>query len=157
MTSFSNMAAAHNMFIQGINAVVHHAPTVNEDKVAPFMVFCLTLVRPHVLFFFLLIPHFIRIFQLGNIHHHHSLEETFYFPAMEEKLGKGSLSGNIEEHKEFIPGLEALEEWCKKVQNGEEKYDAKILLGLVDAFADTMVAHLNSVGSHFLSLHYSLL
>ncbi|KAF8798500.1 hypothetical protein BYT27DRAFT_7264653 [Phlegmacium glaucopus] len=119
-----NMAAAHNMFIQGINAIVHHAPTVNGDKVKPFMVFCLTL--------------------LDGIHHHHTLEETYYFPALEEKLGKGALNGNIEQHKEFIPGVEALEEWCKKVQKGEEAYDANVLLGLVDAFGDAMIAHLAS-------------
>ena len=46
MTS-RNMAAAHNVFIQGINAVVAHAPHIAEEKVQPFMVFCLTLVRGH--------------------------------------------------------------------------------------------------------------
>jgi len=118
------MAAAHNTFIQGINAIIHHAPTVPADKVQPFMVFCLAL--------------------LDNVHHHHSLEETFYFPAMEEKLGKGALDANVEQHKEFMPGLEAFEEWCKKVQKGEVLYDAKVFLGLVEAFADIMVAHMNS-------------
>jgi hypothetical protein len=75
-------------------------------------------------------------FQLENIHHHHSLEETFYFPATEEKLGKGALTGNIEEHEEFVPKLEALDE-CKKV----ERYDGK---GMVEAFADTMLAHMTN-------------
>jgi len=118
-----NMAAAHNMFVQGVNAIVYHGPTVTPDKVQPFMLFCVTL--------------------LDVIHHHHSLEETFYFPALEEKLGKGALSGNIQQHKEFIPGLEALEEWCKKVQKGEVKYDSKVFLGMVEAFSDTMIVHLN--------------
>jgi len=84
-------------------------------------------------------------FKLENIHHHHSLEEEYYFPAMEEKLGKGALSGNIEEHKEFVPKLEALEEWCKKVQKGEIVYDGNIFLGMVEAFADIMVAHMTHV------------
>jgi len=117
-----NMAAAHNMFIQGINAMFHHGPTVKEDKLEPFMCFCLTL--------------------LETIHHHHSLEEEFYFPAMEEKLGKGTLSGNVKEHEEFVPKLEALEEWCKKVQKGEVVYDSNVFLGMVESFADTMVAHM---------------
>ena len=84
-------------------------------------------------------------FQLENIHHHHSLEETFYFPAMEEKLGKGVLSGNIKEHEEFVPNLEALDEWCKKVQKGEVVYDGNVFLGMVNSFADTMVAHMTHV------------
>ena len=96
------------------------------------------------------ISHFyILFFQLENIHHHHTLEETFYFPALEEKLGKGALSGNIEEHEEFVPKLEALEEWCKKVQKGEVVYDGNVFLGMVDAFADTMVAHMTQVNSTF--------
>jgi hemerythrin-like domain-containing protein len=119
-----NMAAAHNMVIQGLNAVIRHGPTVKGDKVEPFMVFCRTLI--------------------DNIHHHHTLEETFYFPVLEEKLGAGTLQGNVEQHKEFMPGLEALEEWCKKVQKGEAEYDGTVFLGLVEAFGDTMVAHLNS-------------
>ena len=88
---------------------------------------------------------YIHTSQLENIHHHHSLEETFYFPAMEEKLGAGTLSGNIEEHEEFVPKLEALDEWCKKVQKGEVVYDGKAFLGMVDSFADTMVAHMTHV------------
>ena len=83
------------------------------------------------------------------IHHHHSLEETFYFPALEEKLGKGALSGNVQQHKEFIPGLEALEEWCKKVQKGEVEYDSKVFLGMVEAFSDTMIVHLNDVRAFY--------
>jgi Hemerythrin HHE cation binding domain len=145
------MAAAHNTFIQGLNAVIRHGPTVKEDKVEPFMWFCLALVRhgqasscyiPHSSFSFC-------TFQLDGIHHHHTLEETFYFPAMEEKLGKGALSGNIKEHEEFIPKLEALDEWCKKVQKGEVVYDGTVFLGMVDAFADTMVAHMTHVRSIF--------
>jgi hypothetical protein len=69
---------------------------------------------------------------------------------MEEKLGKGTLGGNIEQHKEFIPGLEALEEWCKRVQNGEANYDGKVFLALVEAFSDTMIAHLNDVRVYYI-------
>ena len=148
LTGFSNMAAAHNTFIQGLNAMIRHGPTVNEDKVEPFMWFCLALVRRVLTL--CPIPHFIYAFQLENIHHHHSLEETFYFPAMEEKLGKGVLSGNIQEHGEFVPKLEALDEWCKKVQKGEVVYDGKVFLGMVEAFAGTMIAHMTNVRSIFL-------
>lgn len=93
-----------------------------------------------------LTPHFIYCtFQLENVHHHHSLEESFYFPAMEEKLGKGALSANVEEHEEFVPKLEALDEWCKKVQKGEVVYDGQVFVGMVEAFAETMVTHMTHV------------
>jgi hypothetical protein len=68
---------------------------------------------------------------------------------MEEKLGKGVLSGNIEEHEEFVPKLEALDEWCKKVEKGEVVYDGKVFIGMVDAFSDTMVTHMTNVCSIF--------
>ena len=50
---------------------------------------------------------------------------------MEEKLGKGALSGNIKNTR-----MEALDEWCK-VQKGEEVYYGNVFMGMVDAFADT--------------------
>jgi hypothetical protein len=39
------MAAAHNAFIQGINAMVVHAPHIKPEKVKPFTFFCLSVVR----------------------------------------------------------------------------------------------------------------
>jgi hypothetical protein len=149
---FSNMAAAHNTFIQGLNAMIRHGPNVKEDKVEPFMWFCLALVRRKTSLWYFPF-HIMLLFQLENIHHHHSLEETFYFPAMEEKLGEGALSENIKEHEEFVPKLEALDEWCKKVQKGEVVYDGNVFLGMVDEFADTMVAHMTHVRSTFFAFN----
>jgi Hemerythrin HHE cation binding domain len=145
------MAAAHNTFIQGLNAMVRHGPTVTEDKVEPFMWFCLALVRRRAPLLYLLLIS--SPFQLENIHHHHSLEETYLFPAMEEKLGAGALSANIEEHEEFVPKLEALDEWCKKVQEGEVVYDGKVFSEMVDGFADSMVAHMTNVSSISFRIH----
>ena len=56
---FSNMAAAHNTFIQGLNAMIRHGPTVTEDKVEPFMWFCLALVRLASVLILCPIPHYI--------------------------------------------------------------------------------------------------
>ncbi|KAF8798452.1 hypothetical protein BYT27DRAFT_7343426 [Phlegmacium glaucopus] len=104
------MTAAHNTFIQGINAIVHHAPTVNEDNSWCSALQCSAISTIITL----------------------------------SKKRKGTLSESIEQHKDFLPGVEALEEWCKKVQKSKEVYDANVLLGLVDAFGDAMIAHLAS-------------
>ena len=56
---FSNMAAAHNTFIQGLNAMIRHGPTVTEDKVEPFMWFCLALVRLASVLILCPFPHYI--------------------------------------------------------------------------------------------------
>ena len=41
----STMGAAHNTFIQSLNAIIKHAPNITEDKVQPFMIFAQTAVR----------------------------------------------------------------------------------------------------------------
>ncbi|KAF9062719.1 hypothetical protein BDP27DRAFT_1336228, partial [Rhodocollybia butyracea] len=117
-----HMAAAHNVFITGINAIVRHAPNVPPNKVKPFMVFCLTV--------------------LDTIHHHHHIEETFYFPKLEEKLGVGTLSRNYEEHAEFVPQLDELQAYLKTVQNGEAQYDGTLIVERIHSFSDTMILHL---------------
>jgi hypothetical protein len=39
------MAAAHNAFVQGVNAMMSHAPRIEGEKVQPFVVVCLAVVR----------------------------------------------------------------------------------------------------------------
>ncbi|KAJ7493148.1 hypothetical protein B0H11DRAFT_1911087 [Mycena galericulata] len=119
-----NMAAAHNTFIQGINAMVFHAPTVKAEKVQAFIVFSLTVV--------------------DNIHHHHDLEEEFYFPELEKKLGKGALSSNVAEHKDFVPQLVELKEYLEAVKIGEAQYDGALLVEKIHSFSDVMFNHLNN-------------
>ena len=80
METISNMAAAHNMFIQGFNAIIYHAPTVPGDKVESFMLFCITLVR--------------------------RASYSFGCPY-------------VLRNSFLAPGIEALHEWCEKVQKGE--------------------------------------
>ncbi|KAJ7190889.1 hypothetical protein GGX14DRAFT_407647 [Mycena pura] len=67
----------------GINSMVYHAPNVAGDKVQPFIVFSLTVI--------------------DIIHHHHDMEEGFYFPELEKKLGKGALAPSVEQHHTFVP------------------------------------------------------
>ncbi|TFL03975.1 hypothetical protein BDV98DRAFT_354549 [Pterulicium gracile] len=116
------MAAAHNMFIQGINAMVYHAPKVRPEQVQNFMIFCLAV--------------------LGNIHHHHDVEEEFYFPELEKKLGKGTLSTNVEEHALFVPKLAEFESFLQDIKSGKDEYDGGLLVERIHAFSDIMFDHL---------------
>ena len=71
---------------------------------------------------------------------------------MEEKLGTGTLSSNIEEHATFVPKLEETESWLQDVQSGQEMYDHVVFLDKVNSFADLMFDHLKRVsGIFFLS------
>ncbi|KAJ3742335.1 hypothetical protein DFH05DRAFT_1461458 [Lentinula detonsa] len=118
----SNMAAAHNAFIQGINAIVQHAPTVPKEKVQAFMIFGLAVV--------------------DNIHHHHDLEEQYLFPEYEKKLGHGAMSQNVQEHKQFVPALLELKEHMEDIKSGNSLYDSNLLLSKIHSFSDVMIAHL---------------
>ncbi|KAJ7772860.1 hypothetical protein DFH07DRAFT_801744 [Mycena maculata] len=118
-----NMAAAHNAFIQGINSMVSHAPAVAGDKVEPFIVFSLAVV--------------------DSIHHHHDLEEAFYFPELEKKLGKGALAPSVEQHHTFVPQLVQLKEYLEDVKAGKETYDGPLLVEKIHSFSDLMIEHLN--------------
>ncbi|KAJ3814843.1 hypothetical protein F5876DRAFT_72548 [Lentinula aff. lateritia] len=118
-----HMAAVHNMFIQSINAIVAHAPTLPTNKLQPFMVFCFTVI--------------------DNIHHHHHIEETFLFPELEKKLGAGTLSRNFEEHADFVPQLDEAKVYLQKVQTGDLPYDGPLLVEKIHSFSDSMMLHLS--------------
>ncbi|KAF8634212.1 hypothetical protein AX15_001021 [Amanita polypyramis BW_CC] len=119
-----HMAAAHNCIIQSINAIVKHAPNVTEGKVQPFLIFATTAI--------------------STLHHHHNMEETFLFPRFEEKLGKGALQVNVEQHEAFIPKVDGLEQYLKDVQEDKEKYDGKRIVDMVESFGDIMIEHLKA-------------
>ncbi|KAF9522453.1 hypothetical protein CPB83DRAFT_111627 [Crepidotus variabilis] len=118
-----NMAAAHNMFIQGINAMAAHAFYVKDERIQPFVLFCLTV--------------------LEIVHHHHRLEETFYFDALEKNLGEGYLTESKEEHATFVPQIEATESWLKEIRDGKATYDGSALLTQINSWSDDMIHHLN--------------
>ncbi|KAF8169124.1 hypothetical protein K438DRAFT_1983441 [Mycena galopus ATCC 62051] len=117
-----NMAAAHNAFIQGVNAMVFHASTVDGSKVQPFIVFCLAVV--------------------DSVHHHHDLEETFLFPELEKKLGAGTLSACVEQHAEFVPDLLELKKHLEVINAGKETYSGSLLVEKINSFSDVMIDHL---------------
>jgi len=117
------MAAGHNTFIQGINAMAYHAPKVSGKKIQPFLLFSLTVV--------------------DNIHHHHHLEEELYFPEMEKRLGEGALSGNVEQHHQFVPQLEELQKYLEDAKAGKQEYDGALIVEKINSFGDIMVNHLN--------------
>jgi hypothetical protein len=66
---------------------------------------------------------------------------------MEEGLGEGALSGSKEEHSHFVPQMKKTEEWLKNVHDGREQYDAQTFLEYVESFADSIVEHMNHVGT----------
>ena len=82
---------------------------------------------------------------MGLISEHHELEETFLFPELEKKLGKGVLHGNIDQHATFVPRLEELGEYIEAIKNDKQLYNGDELVEKVHSFSDVMVEHLVEV------------
>ncbi|CCO36190.1 hypothetical protein RSOLAG1IB_05757 [Rhizoctonia solani AG-1 IB] len=57
------------------------------------------------------------------LHEHHTTEETTAFPALEAKLGKGIMDGNVAQHEEFMPKFNEWSELCKKIAANEVTYN----------------------------------
>ena len=52
---------------------------------------------------------------------------------------------NVEQHEQFLPKAEELEQYLKDVQEGKAKYDGKCIVDMVESFGDIMVQHLTDV------------
>jgi hypothetical protein len=85
------------------------------------------------------------------IHHHHSVEEEYFFPWIEEYSGeKGIMEVNIEQHKAFEAGVEKFKEYVFSVT--PETYNVEQLKGIIDEFGPALAVHLSDEIQTLLSL-----
>ncbi|KAJ7593083.1 hypothetical protein C8J56DRAFT_490295 [Mycena floridula] len=117
------MSVIHNQFIRGMNAIVAQAPYINEKQVPAFIHFCVVFT--------------------DLIHHHHSLEEEFYFPEIEKRLGIDTMSANVDQHKAFLPQLHEFEDYLKGIQKGTVDYDGESIVIKLHSFTDPLMEHLH--------------
>ena len=79
-----------------------------------------------------------------SLHEHHSNEEKFFFPWLEEYIGpKSIMEKNLEQHKAFEQGLAAFEAYVVAIKDSKEKYDAAKFIAMIDVFGPTLIKHLN--------------
>jgi hemerythrin-like domain-containing protein len=79
---------------------------------------------------------------LDAIHHHHSCEETFFFPEIEAYTGeKGIMEKNVSQHEAFHPGLEEFKKYVYETKI--EDYDGRKLRTIIDGFGNILMTHLN--------------
>jgi hemerythrin HHE cation binding domain-containing protein len=126
--SIWEMAAVHNVFIRGLNAI--HLQAINvgtkgtEQDIRDFVEFAAVWAQ--------------------GIHEHHDLEETYVFPTIEKLTGvQGIMDANVQQHVAFHDGLSQYEGYLKRVLEGEEKYDGEKFRGIIDSFGETLGQHLN--------------
>lgn len=75
------------------------------------------------------------------MHHHHDAEEKEFFPSIEIISGvEGLMARNVEQHREFTPGFEQFETYCRTCEPAD--YDGQKLQSLVEGFSEPLVQHL---------------
>ncbi|KAJ1305972.1 hypothetical protein OPQ81_010687 [Rhizoctonia solani] len=116
------MAALHNIIIRSFNAIIYHAPNVTKKEVPSFIKFCRAVA--------------------DVVHEHHQTEEEVIFPYLEEKLGKGAMDANVNQHHDFMPQFDEWNEHCKKILTKEETYDPTKFVAMLRMSTDMLSAHL---------------
>ena len=122
------MANVHNVLLRGLNSIYHQAPFVNlPSDVIDFMLYITAWA--------------------DTVHHHHSLEESLFFPKLEALAKEAGqvcdMQGNVEQHHEFEPKMGEMVQWAKGVAAGTETYDAERLNQLIDSFAASLTRHVH--------------
>ena len=116
----ADMSLVHNVFIRALNSMWRNAPLVKPKDVGAFAGYSITCIQ--------------------TIHQHHHGEEAYIFPYLQTKL---DMAHNLEQHEGFQTGMDAFEDYMKKVQSKEEAFDAEKTRDLLKAFADPLVQHLH--------------
>ncbi|KAF2840160.1 hypothetical protein M501DRAFT_1002455 [Patellaria atrata CBS 101060] len=136
-----DMLNAHNALLRGLNSIYLQAPHIPTSSTASFLTYTSA--------------------WLSWLTHHHHVEETYLFPAI-ERLSRSAFAGSEAEfdeanwraarvgvmdelekqHHAFVPGLGAMEAWVAACREGRERYDGVVLRGIIEEFAEVMRAHL---------------
>jgi hemerythrin-like domain-containing protein len=123
------MANVHNALLRGLNSIYLQAPHVsNPTDIADFLLYTQSWA--------------------DTVHHHHSLEEQLFFPAMKDLavaagIEASVMEANVEQHHAFEPKVQGMLQWVTAVRDGKKEWNAKVLVGLIDAFAETLTQHLH--------------
>lgn len=131
------MANVHNLFIRGLNSICIQAPNITQPAdVADFMLY-------------------VKAWG-DSVHHHHSGEETLFFPQIEALAREAGIVGfmdkNLDQHHLFEPKLQETIKYTQEVRAGTKKYSSVELLALVDGFAPILTQHLHDEVESLLGL-----
>ncbi|KAK1764385.1 hemerythrin HHE cation binding domain-containing protein [Phialemonium atrogriseum] len=119
----SEMACVHNMVSRGLNAIYLQAPHIQAKDEKAFCTF---------------ITHWYNL-----LHLHHAGEEEDFFPTIEKMAGeKGIMEHNVDQHHAFLGGFEALGSYAKACAAGDQKYDGRKVVEMIDGFGSELSQHL---------------
>ncbi|KAJ4373046.1 hypothetical protein N0V83_003337 [Neocucurbitaria cava] len=113
------MANVHNILLRSLNSIYLQCPHISTtnnstDDVADLMTYITAWT--------------------DAVHHHHSLEETLFFPCVEELakevgLESGLMGRNVEQHHLFEDGVREMGVYARDVLEGRKGFDSGVLRG----------------------------
>ncbi|KAK1760124.1 hemerythrin HHE cation binding domain-containing protein [Echria macrotheca] len=119
----SEMAMVHGLITRYLNSIYLQAPHIPATEQPDF---CRYMLAWHEL-----------------VHIHHTNEETDFFPAVEALAGEvGIMEANVAQHQAFEAGMASFKQYVDDVIASREEYDGNRVIGLIDAFGDVLMRHL---------------
>lgn len=121
------------MLIRGLNSILRQAPYVadasspayNPRDVSDLLFYTRTWCR--------------------TVTRHHVMEESTFFPLVEEATGIPGLMDDLEvEHEEFFDGLITLQNYVTKVSSKPDTYRWAKMRIMIQSFSPALVSHLHS-------------
>jgi hemerythrin-like domain-containing protein len=117
-----NVTHIHNCLLRVLNSIYNQAPHVHAAKDKKDLLQLAKLWH-------------------DELEHHHHTEEEVFFPMLEKITGQeGIMEGNVEQHHQFEPGLEALKKYSTETTPETYKYEE--LRQVIDSFAPVLRQHL---------------
>ena len=84
---------------------------------------------------------------LDFCHHldgHHSIEETYVFPLLSQKMPQFQKQEHLlEQHREIHKGLDLLQEYLERCRSGEHELKLNELKDIMDGFGKVLWTHLD--------------
>lgn len=78
------------------------------------------------------------------MHEHHRIEEEAYFPWLEERLGAGSMSSNVDGHHAFEAPFKTFEELVASIRDKKAPFVPDAFRAVVYGFMPPLMDHLRA-------------
>lgn len=134
--SATEMALVHNCIFRGFNSIYTKALEVKASEYKDFISYA----------------HALSV----GLKAHHTGEEIFFFPAIEEATGvKGIMEVNVAQHEAFHDGLVKFEDYLLSFLTNQRplaQFSGRELRAIIDSFASALDQHLHEEIDTLLSL-----
>ena len=79
-----------------------------------------------------------------NLEAHHSIEETYVFPVLSQKMPQFQKQQHLlEQHREIHKGLDLLQQYLGSCRSGQRELRSEELKEIMDGFGKVLWAHLD--------------